>query len=40
MRHTMSYQVLEDGVHSPCNTHDNFLRVLFETFFSRPGQVT
>ena len=26
--------VLEDGVHSPCNTHDNFLRPLFH-FFSR-----
>lgn len=31
--------VLEDGVHSPCNTHDNFLRPLFSTFFTRPGQI-
>eukprot|EP00441_Pelagodinium_beii_P015322 CAMPEP_0197654880 /NCGR_PEP_ID=MMETSP1338-20131121/39114_1 /TAXON_ID=43686 ORGANISM="Pelagodinium beii, Strain RCC1491" /NCGR_SAMPLE_ID=MMETSP1338 /ASSEMBLY_ACC=CAM_ASM_000754 /LENGTH=640 /DNA_ID=CAMNT_0043230409 /DNA_START=65 /DNA_END=1987 /DNA_ORIENTATION=+ len=31
--------VLENGVHSPCNTHDNFLRQLFETFFSRPGSI-
>ncbi|CAJ1353745.1 unnamed protein product [Effrenium voratum] len=29
--------VLEDGVHSPCETHDNFLRQLFNTFFSRRG---
>ncbi|CAJ1434594.1 unnamed protein product [Effrenium voratum] len=26
-----------DGVHSPCETHDNFLRQLFNTFFSRRG---
>lgn len=26
---------LEEGVHSPCNTHDNFLRPLFNAFFSR-----
>eukprot|EP00933_Yihiella_yeosuensis_P081441 TRINITY_DN95048_c0_g1_i1.p1 TRINITY_DN95048_c0_g1~~TRINITY_DN95048_c0_g1_i1.p1 ORF type:complete len:615 (+),score=107.49 TRINITY_DN95048_c0_g1_i1:125-1969(+) len=31
--------VLENGVHSPCNTHDNFLRQLFQTFFSRPGSI-
>jgi len=31
--------VLEDGVHSPSNTHDNFLRPLFQTFFTRPGQI-
>jgi len=31
--------VLEDGVHSPCNTHDNFLRQLFDMFFSRPGSI-
>ena len=31
--------VLEDGVHSPCNTHDNFLRQLFNTFFSRAGSI-
>jgi len=31
--------VLEDGVHSPCKTHDNFLRQLFDTFFSRPASI-
>uniref|UniRef100_A0A6T9AMD6 Uncharacterized protein n=1 Tax=Pyrodinium bahamense TaxID=73915 RepID=A0A6T9AMD6_9DINO len=31
--------VLEGGVHSPCKTHDNFLRQLFNTFFSRPGSI-
>jgi len=31
--------VLEDGVHSPCNTHDNFLRQLFDAFFTRPGSI-
>lgn len=31
--------VLEDGVHSPCNTHDNFLRELLDTFYSRPGSI-
>merc|ERR1712087_328940 len=31
--------VLEDGVHSPCNTHDNFLRQLFDHFFTRPGSI-
>eukprot|EP00931_Biecheleriopsis_adriatica_P038178 TRINITY_DN21896_c0_g1_i1.p1 TRINITY_DN21896_c0_g1~~TRINITY_DN21896_c0_g1_i1.p1 ORF type:complete len:625 (+),score=116.08 TRINITY_DN21896_c0_g1_i1:251-1876(+) len=31
--------VLEDGVHSPCNTHDNFLRQLFQLFFSRPSSI-
>jgi len=31
--------LLEDGVHSPCNTHDNFLRELFHAFFTRPGSI-
>lgn len=31
--------VLQDGVHSPCNTHDNFLRQLFDHFFTRPGSI-
>lgn len=31
--------VLEDGVHSPCNTHDNFLRELLDTFYTRPGSI-
>jgi len=31
--------VLQDGVHSPCHTHDNFLREMFETFFTRPGSI-
>jgi len=31
--------VLEDGVHSPCKTHDNFLRQLFDAFFTRPGAI-
>merc|ERR1719198_1486760 len=31
--------VLENGVHSPCNTHDNFLRQLFDHFFTRPGSI-
>mmetsp|Transcript_89556 Transcript_89556/g.261766 ORF Transcript_89556/g.261766 Transcript_89556/m.261766 type:complete len:588 (+) Transcript_89556:80-1843(+) len=31
--------VLEAGVHSPCNTHDNFLRQLFDHFFTRPGSI-
>lgn len=31
--------VLEGGVHSPCNTHDNFLRELFDIFFARPGSI-
>lgn len=31
--------VLEDGVHSPCNTHDNFLRQLFDIFFARPESI-
>jgi len=31
--------VMENGVHSPCNTHDNFLRELFETFFTRPDSI-
>mmetsp|Transcript_19779 Transcript_19779/g.54499 ORF Transcript_19779/g.54499 Transcript_19779/m.54499 type:complete len:619 (+) Transcript_19779:72-1928(+) len=31
--------VLEDGVHSPCKTHDNFLRQLFNSFFARPGSI-
>jgi len=31
--------LLEDGVHSPCNTHDNFLRQLFDIFFARPGSI-
>ncbi|CAK9026177.1 Hypothetical protein SCF082_LOCUS17375 [Durusdinium trenchii] len=31
--------VLEGGVHSPCNTHDNFLRPLFNAFFSRTGSI-
>jgi len=30
---------LENGVHSPCNTHDNFLRQLFDVFFSRPHDI-
>jgi len=31
--------VNEGGVHAPCDTHDNFLRQLFETFFTRPGAI-
>jgi len=31
--------VLEEGVHSPCDTHDNFLRELFHHFFTRPGSI-
>jgi hypothetical protein len=31
--------VLENGVHSPCNTHDNFLRQLFQYFFGRPSSI-
>jgi len=31
--------VQENGVHSPCNTHDNFLRELFDVFFARPGSI-
>jgi len=31
--------VLEDGVHSPCNTHDNFMRQIFNTFFSRTQSI-
>lgn len=27
--------IFEDGVHSPCETHDNFLRPLFDLFFRR-----
>jgi len=30
---------LEEGVHSPCNTHDNFLRPLFNAFFSRTAAI-
>jgi len=30
---------LEGGVHGPCGTHDNFLRDLFMTFFTRPGSI-
>lgn len=30
---------LEGGVHGPCATHDNFLRDLFMTFFTRPGAI-
>jgi hypothetical protein len=31
--------LLEGGVHSPCTTHDNFLRQLFDVFFSRPHDI-
>ncbi|CAE8600551.1 unnamed protein product [Polarella glacialis] len=31
--------VLEEGVHSPCNTHDNFLRQLFQHFFTRAASI-
>jgi len=31
--------LLENGVHSPCKTHDNFLRQLFDIFFSRPHDI-
>jgi len=31
--------LLENGVHSPCKTHDNFLRSLFDVFFSRPHDI-
>jgi len=31
--------LLENGVHSPCKSHDNFLRTLFDTFFSRPHDI-
>mmetsp|Transcript_50756 Transcript_50756/g.94897 ORF Transcript_50756/g.94897 Transcript_50756/m.94897 type:complete len:578 (+) Transcript_50756:45-1778(+) len=30
---------LEGGTHSPCPTHDNFLRRLFQTFFTRPREI-
>lgn len=30
---------LENGVHSPCKSHDNFLRQLFDVFFSRPHDI-
>jgi len=31
--------IFEDGVHSPCNTHDNFLHPLFDVFFRRPRDI-
>lgn len=31
--------ILENGVHSPCDTHDNFMRQVYETFFSRPEAI-
>ena len=27
--------IFEDGMHSPCDTHDNFLHLLFDFFFRR-----
>jgi hypothetical protein len=30
---------LEGGVHSPCLSHDNFLRQVFDVFFSRPADI-
>ncbi|CAJ1363993.1 unnamed protein product [Effrenium voratum] len=30
---------LEEGKHSPCESHDNFLRKLFQTFFTRPADI-
>eukprot|EP00931_Biecheleriopsis_adriatica_P117876 TRINITY_DN93358_c0_g1_i1.p1 TRINITY_DN93358_c0_g1~~TRINITY_DN93358_c0_g1_i1.p1 ORF type:complete len:613 (+),score=117.59 TRINITY_DN93358_c0_g1_i1:20-1858(+) len=29
----------EEGMHGPCTTHDNFLRIMFQTFFTRPGSI-
>lgn len=31
--------IFQDGVHSPCDTHDNFLRPLFDLFFRRPYDI-
>jgi hypothetical protein len=31
--------VLDEGVHGPCVSHDNFLREVFEVFFTRPGAI-
>eukprot|EP00437_Effrenium_voratum_P038860 CAMPEP_0181480722 /NCGR_PEP_ID=MMETSP1110-20121109/43949_1 /TAXON_ID=174948 /ORGANISM="Symbiodinium sp., Strain CCMP421" /LENGTH=267 /DNA_ID=CAMNT_0023606205 /DNA_START=216 /DNA_END=1019 /DNA_ORIENTATION=+ len=31
--------VLEDGTHGPCITHDNQLREIFNTFFTRPHDI-
>lgn len=31
--------VTTGGTHGPCATHDNFLRQLFETFFTRPAEI-
>jgi len=31
--------LFEDGVHSPCETHDNFLHPLFDVFFRRPHDI-
>jgi hypothetical protein len=31
--------VLDEGVHGPCVTHDNFLREVFDVFFTRPGAI-
>jgi len=31
--------IFEDGVHSPCDTHDNFLHALFDVFFRRPHDI-
>lgn len=31
--------IFEDGVHSPCDTHDNFLRPLFDLFFRRAADI-
>eukprot|EP00746_Dinoflagellata_sp_MGD_P009545 gnl/MRDRNA2_/MRDRNA2_119445_c0_seq1.p1 gnl/MRDRNA2_/MRDRNA2_119445_c0~~gnl/MRDRNA2_/MRDRNA2_119445_c0_seq1.p1 ORF type:complete len:637 (+),score=95.40 gnl/MRDRNA2_/MRDRNA2_119445_c0_seq1:130-1911(+) len=31
--------LLEGGVHSPCLSHDNFLRQVFDVFFARPADI-
>eukprot|EP00746_Dinoflagellata_sp_MGD_P074471 gnl/MRDRNA2_/MRDRNA2_30077_c0_seq1.p1 gnl/MRDRNA2_/MRDRNA2_30077_c0~~gnl/MRDRNA2_/MRDRNA2_30077_c0_seq1.p1 ORF type:complete len:653 (-),score=155.65 gnl/MRDRNA2_/MRDRNA2_30077_c0_seq1:353-2095(-) len=37
--HDALVAVLEDGEHSPCTTHDNFLRQVFDLFFTRPHDI-
>ena len=31
--------LMDGGVHSPCPSHDNFLRLLFNTFFTAPRDI-
>lgn len=31
--------IFEEGMHAPCDTHDNFLRPLFDIFFRRPHDI-